>query len=72
MELVKYLRYQEEKAAELQKSEEFERALFINNYELWFKMYGEETGGGIFTPQTEEDFEQMVREWEGDGYDPQG
>ncbi len=49
--------------------------MFINNYEMWQQVYGQnviEGGpeGVIKQPTTEEEFEEMFREWTEDGYVP--
>lgn len=54
---------------------DLERSMFIQNHEMWEKVYGQEQmiegpGTVIKMPTTEEEFEEMVREWEEDGYVP--
>ena len=50
--------------------------MLISNPELWKELFGpkdfEPEGPGtiIKFPTTEEEFEEMVAEWEGDGYVP--
>lgn len=49
--------------------------MFIQNHEMWQKVYGQEQmteGPGVVIkmPTTEEEFEEMIREWEEDGYVP--
>lgn len=54
----------------------FERDMLISNPELWKELFGpkdfEPEGPGtiIKFPTTEEEFEEMIAEWEGDGYVP--
>jgi len=50
--------------------------MLIGNPEMWQEMFGKDVvregpGVTIKYPTTEEDFEEMIREWEGDGYVPQ-
>ena len=55
---------------------DLERSMFITNPEMWKKVYGQdqmvEEGPGVVIkmPTTEEEFEEMIREWEDDGYVP--
>lgn len=50
--------------------------MLIGNTELWKEMFGDKgfvpegPGVKIKYPTTEEDFEEMIREWEGEGYTP--
>jgi hypothetical protein len=49
--------------------------LFANNPELWKAVYASDMAEGsqgiqIREPTTEEDFEDMIREWQGEGYVP--
>jgi hypothetical protein len=54
---------------------DLERSMFISNPEMWKELYGKDLvseGPGVVirNPVTEEDFEEMIREWESDGYAP--
>ncbi len=54
---------------------DFEHMLFASNPELWQEMYGkkyagEEEGLKVLYPTTEEEFEKMLKEWEGEGFVP--
>lgn len=50
-----------------------QRMAFATNPEWWQKVYGEPamgSGAYIREPTTEEEFEEMLREWQGDGFTP--
>lgn len=53
---------------------DLERSMFIQNHEMWQKVYGQDQmeGPGVIIkmPTTEEEFEEMIRDWEADGYVP--
>ncbi len=44
--------------------------MFAANPEMWQEMYGEPEETGVFNPANEEEFEEMLREWEADGFIP--
>jgi hypothetical protein len=49
--------------------------MFVTNPEMWQKVYGQDQmpegpGTIIKMPTTEEEFEEMIREWQDDGYVP--
>lgn len=49
--------------------------MFVANPEMWKEVYGEDfvqegPGTVIRYPTTEEDFEEMIKEWQEDGYVP--
>lgn len=51
--------------------------MFVQNYEMWKQVYGQnqmaEEGPGVIIkmPTTEEELEEMAREWEADGWVPE-
>lgn len=54
---------------------DLERNMFISNPEMWKELYGKDLmpeGPGVVIryPTTEDDFEEMIREWTEDGYTP--
>ena len=67
---------EENRIAEDNDQVDLERSMFITNPEMWKKVYGEDQmveespGVVIKMPTTEEEFEEMIREWEDDGYVP--
>lgn len=70
------LHNEENRIAESNDRVDLERSMFITNPEMWKKVYGQdqmvEEGPGVVIkmPTTEEEFEEMIREWEDDGYMP--
>jgi predicted ATPase len=55
---------------------DLERSMFISNPEMWKELYGKDLapegpGTIIRYPTSEEDFEEMIREWTEDGYTPE-
>ena len=54
---------------------DLERSMFISNPEMWKELYAKDMvpegpGTVIRYPVTEEDFEEMIKEWTQDGYVP--
>ena len=55
---------------------DFERSMLITNQEMWQQVYGQdvvEEGPGVIIkmPTTEEEFEEMIKDWQGDDYVPE-
>jgi hypothetical protein len=73
-ELLLCLHKEENRIAEDNDQVDLERSMFITNPEMWKKVYGEDQmveespGVVIKMPTTEEEFEEMIREWEEDGW----
>ena len=55
---------------------DLEHSMFISNPDMWRELYGKDLmpeGPGMMVryPTSDEDFEEMVHEWQGDGYAPE-
>jgi hypothetical protein len=68
--MIQYLHLVEDKQKEEEDEAQLERELFVNNYELWYSLYGEKEDdeGIMFRPETDEEVEEMVAMWEASGW----
>jgi hypothetical protein len=54
---------------------DLERSMLISNPEMWKELYGKDLmpdgpGMQLWQPTTEDEFEEMIKAWEGDDYTP--
>jgi hypothetical protein len=54
---------------------DYQRSMLISNPDMWKELYGKDLtpdgpGMQLWQPTTEEDFEEMIKAWEGNDYTP--
>jgi hypothetical protein len=55
---------------------DLERSMLISNPDMWKELYGKDSmpdnqGMTLWQPTTEEEFEEMIKDWQGDDYMPE-